>query len=31
MTGTTPVSDAVRGTVAQLRAEVAEVHAELVR
>jgi L-ribulose-5-phosphate 4-epimerase len=31
MTGTTPVSDAVRGTVAQLRAEVAELHAELVR
>ncbi len=31
MTATTPISDAVRGTVEQLRAEVAELHAELVR
>ena len=31
MTATTPISDAVRGTVAQLRAEVADLHAELVR
>ena len=31
MTATTPISDAVRGTVEQLRAEVAGLHAELVR
>ncbi|HET7822714.1 MAG TPA: L-ribulose-5-phosphate 4-epimerase [Ornithinibacter sp.] len=31
MTGTTPLSDAVRGTVERLRAEVADLHAELVR
>ena len=31
MTATTPISDAVRGTVEQLRSEVADLHAELVR